>query len=131
MRAILLALALAQAADAPRPSLEGVWNYATLTPFERPAELGAAEFFTDAQAAEFEAQTIGRNDRDRRDGGAATDAARGVADYWFDRGEHVASLSGKKRASWGIDPPHAKRPPLTADARARSTARHLHARDPP
>jgi hypothetical protein len=102
-----------------------------LTPFERPAELGAAEFFTEAQAAEFEAQTIGRNDRDRRDGGAAADAARGVADYWFDRGEHVASLNGKKRASWVIDPPDGKVPPLTAEARARLTARNLDARDHP
>ena len=71
--------------------LEGVWSYATLTPFERPD--GVGEFFTAAQAAEFEAQTIGRNDRDRRDGGAAADAARGVADFWFDRGEHVGGAS--------------------------------------
>ncbi len=81
-------------AASPR-DLEGVWSYATLTPFERPADLAGVEFFTDAQAAEFEAQTIGRNDRDRRDGGAATDAARGVADFWFDRGEHVASFEGR------------------------------------
>jgi len=69
---LILPLVLSQtlAAQSPR-NLEGVWNYATLTPFERPAELGAAEFFTDAQAAAFEALTIGRNDRDRRDGGAA------------------------------------------------------------
>ena len=131
MRGILLALALAQVATAQPPSLEGIWNYATLTPFERPAELGSAEFFTDTQAAEFEAQTIGRNDRDRRDGGAATDAARGVADFWFDRGGHVASLHGRKRASWVIDPPDGKVPPLTAEARARLTARNLDARDRP
>ena len=83
------------------------------------------------QAAAFEALTIGRNDRDRRDGGAATDAARGVADFWFDRGEHVASLHGRKRASWVIDPPDGKVPPLTAEARARLTARNLDARDHP
>jgi len=129
---LILPLVLSQtlAAQSPR-NLEGVWNFATLTPFERPAEFGAAEFFTDTQAAAFEALTIGRNDRDRRDGGAATDAARGVADYWFDRGEHVASLNGKKRASWVIDPPDGKVPPLTAEARARLTARNLDARDHP
>src|SRR5260221_11578311 len=129
---LILPLVLSQtlAAQSPR-SLEGVWNYATLRPFERPAELGAAEFFTDAQAAAFEALTIGRNDRDRRDGGAATDAARGVADYWFDRGEHVASLNGKKRASWVIDPPDGRVPALTPEARARLTARNTDARDHP
>ena len=118
------------AAASPR-DLEGVWSYATLTPFERPAELASVEYFTDAQAAEFEAQTIGRNDRDRRDGGAATDAARGVADFWFDRGEHVASFEGKKRTSWVIDPPDGRVPALTPDARARQAARNADARDHP
>ena len=127
---LILPLVLSQtlAAQSPR-HLEGVWNYTTLTPFERPAGLG--EFFTDAEAAAFEALTIGRNDRDRRDGGAATDAARGVADFWFDRGEHVGSFNGRKRTSWVIDPPDGKVPPLTAEARARLTARNLDARDHP
>ena len=118
-------------ATANSPNLEGVWSYATLTPFERPAELAGVEFFTDAQAAEFEAQTIGRNDRDRRDGGAAVDAARGVADYWFDRGEHVASFDGRKRTSWVIDPPDGRVPALTSEARARMAARNADAREHP
>jgi len=117
-------------AAAPR-DIEGVWSYATLTPFERPAELAGVEFFTDAQAAEFEAQLIERNDRDRRDGGAATDAARGVADFWFDRGEHVVSFEGRKRTSWVIDPPDGRVPALTPDARARQAARNADARDHP
>ena len=33
------------------PDLEGVWNFATLTPLERPAQLGDKEFLTDAEAA--------------------------------------------------------------------------------
>lgn len=112
-----------------RRNLEGVWSYATLTPFERPDGLG--EFFTDDQAAEFARQTIGRNDRDRRDGGAAVDAARGVADYWFDRGETVASFNGRKRTSWVIDPPDGKVQPLTAAARERQAARAADNRDHP
>jgi hypothetical protein len=129
MLGILLGLALAQAVTAPSSGLEGVWNYATLTPFERPD--GAGEFFTDAEAAEFEAQTIGRNDRDRRDGGAAVDAARGVADVWFDRGEHVASFNGRQRTSWVIDPAGGRVPPLTADGRARQNARAADNREHP
>jgi hypothetical protein len=119
----------AQSHPAARPDLEGVWNYATLTPFERPDGLGG--FFTDAQAKEFEQQTIGRNDRDRRDGGAATDAARGVADLWFDRGEHVASLNGQKRTSWVIDPADGKVPALTAEGRARQNVRNADSREHP
>ena len=111
--------------------LEGIWNFATLTPFERPAALAGQEFFTEAQAAKFEADAIGNNDRDRRDGGAAVDAARGVADYWFDRGTHVATLDGRKRTSWVIDPPDGRVPPLTPEARARAAARAADAREHP
>jgi hypothetical protein len=113
------------------PDLEGIWNFATLTPFERPAALAGQEFFTEEQAAKFEADAIGNNDRDRRDGGAAVDAARGVGDYWFDRGTHVATLDGRKRTSWVIDPPDGRVPPLTAEARARAAARAADARDHP
>jgi hypothetical protein len=129
MRFLLLTVALLHASAVPPRELAGVWNYATLTPFERPD--GAGEYFTDEQARDFEAQTIGRNDRDRRDGGAAVDAARGVADYWFDRGEHVASLHGRTRTSWVVDPPDGRVPPLTAEARARAAARNADARDHP
>src|SRR5471032_1509300 len=121
----------APASSPPPRSLEGVWSYATLTPFERPAEFAGVEFFTDEQARAFEEQTIGRNDRDRRDGGAAVDAARGVADYWFDRGERVASFNGRKRTSWVIDPPDGRVPALTLAARERAAARGAGNRDHP
>jgi hypothetical protein len=142
--ALPLALALAQVSSGAggigqlparipdgRPSLEGVWDFATLTPFERPAELAGVEAFTDRQAADFETQTIERNDRDRRDGGAPTDAARGVADFWFDRGTHVATINGKKRTSLVLDPPDGRVPSLTSEARARAAARGADAREHP
>jgi hypothetical protein len=111
--------------------LEGVWSFATLTPFERPAELAAKPFFTDEEAATFVADTLARNDRDRRDGGAAVDAARGVADFWFDRGTGVAALDGRKLTSLVIDPPDGRVPPLTPEARARAAARTADNRDHP
>jgi len=36
------------------PDLQGRWTNATLTPLERPAEVGSREFFTEAEAAEYE-----------------------------------------------------------------------------
>jgi len=95
MRRLILALAVIQAAHPTAPasghaSLDGIWNFATLTPFERPAELANKPYFSDEEAEAFVTDTLTRNDRDRRDGGAATDAARGVADFWFDRGTGVA-----------------------------------------
>jgi hypothetical protein len=111
--------------------LEGIWNFATLTPFERPAEFADQPYFTADQAAAFEADTIDRNDRDRRDGGAATDAARGVGEYWFDRGTRVGTLNGRKPTSWVIDPPDGRVPPMTAAARAKAAARNADAREHP
>src|SRR3954469_19618352 len=50
--------------------LEGVWSFATLTPFERPAEFAGRAFVSDADAAEWARQQLERGNRDRRDGGA-------------------------------------------------------------
>jgi hypothetical protein len=36
------------------PDLQGRWTNATLTPLERPIELGAKEYFTEAEAAEYQ-----------------------------------------------------------------------------
>ena len=34
-----------------QPDLQGVWDYRTITPLERPNVLGTKEFFTDEEAA--------------------------------------------------------------------------------
>jgi len=132
---VLLAFGVDDAAP-PSPAtgardLEGIWSFATLTPFERPAELASKAYFTDEEATAFVADTLARNDRDRRDGGAAIDAARGVADFWFDRGTGVAALDGKKLTSLVIDPPDGRVPPVTAEARARAAARTAGNREGP
>ena len=124
----LAAIVLAQSAQ---PDLQGVWNFSTLTPIERPAEFAAQPFLTDAQAAAFEDQTIGRNDRDRRDGGAATDVGRAVNDYWFDRGTRVATVRGRKPSSLITDPPDGRVPSLTPDARAKIAAQNADRRAHP
>ena len=33
------------------PDLQGIWNYSTITPLERPGELAAREFLSDQEAA--------------------------------------------------------------------------------
>jgi hypothetical protein len=128
--AAVCAVAAARAASNPR-DLEGVWSFATLTPVERPQPLADKPYFTDEEAKAFVADALARNDRDRRDGGAAVDAARGVADFWFDRGTGVAMLDGKRLTSLVIDPPDGRVPPLTPDGRARADARNADNRDHP
>ena len=66
--AALLVLAISAAAQTSnwkpsrtpdgQPDLEGTWTNATLTPFQRPPELGSKEFFTEQEAAAFEKQRI-------------------------------------------------------------------------
>ena len=140
MRRLILALAVIQAShpaatasDHPggAASIDGIWSFATLTPFERPAELASKPYFTDEEAATFVKDTLARNDRDRRDGGAATDAARGVADFWFDRGTGLAVMNGRKLTSLVVDPPDGRVPALTAAARAKVAARNADNRERP
>ena len=51
----------AGAAADPRSGFEGIWNSATATPLERPAELKDKAFFTPQEAADWERQTADRN----------------------------------------------------------------------
>jgi hypothetical protein len=44
------------------PDLAGIWNSATATPLERPARLKGKEFFTPAEAAEWERQASAQNE---------------------------------------------------------------------
>ena len=102
------------------PDVQGVWNYATLTPLERPSELAGKEVLTDAEAAEFEKQTLQRRNPDRRDGGAAADVGRAYNEFWWDFGTKVI---GTKRTSLVVDPPDGRVPPLTPEAQKRANAR--------
>ena len=44
--------------------LEGVWDFSTITPLERPGGLGDKQTFTDAEAANFEREENLRQNRD-------------------------------------------------------------------
>ena len=64
------------------PDLQGIWNFSTITPLERPAEFAAKEFLTDAEAAQYEARTAQRNNRDTREqsaDAAPTTSSGGIA----------------------------------------------------
>lgn len=47
-----------------KPDLQGVWNYATVTPLERPKDLGNKELFTPEEAAAYAKQAVERSDVD-------------------------------------------------------------------
>jgi hypothetical protein len=90
-----------------QPDLQGVWTNITITPLERPADLAGKEFFTAAEARQYEKDTVSRNNADRRDGGAQADLNRAYNDAWYDRGTRVVETL---RTSLIIDPPDGRIP---------------------
>jgi hypothetical protein len=114
------------------PDLQGIWTNATVTTFERPTELAGKEFFTAAEAAEYERKIVDQNNADRRDRSAEEDLAIGYNAAWWDRGTKVVST---RRTSLVTDPLDGRVPPLTPAAQrkaaARAEARVLHSADGP
>jgi hypothetical protein len=103
-----------------QPDLQGVWSNATLTPLERPRELGDKQYFTEAEAAAFEKQMLQRNDADRRDTDPEADVAQAYNNFWYDRGNKVVPTL---RTSLIIDPPDGRIPALTPEAQKRVAKR--------
>jgi len=103
------------------PDLQGVWDFRTITPLERPDDLAGREFLTEEEAAAFaEAQSRHQNRDliDSEQGGLnyAPEADGGVVPYnefWYDRGTSVIS---SRRTSLIIDPPDGRLPPFTPEA---------------
>jgi len=101
----LVALSFFMPMWAQHPSLEGIWNSASLTPFQRPVELGNKEFYTEQEAAVYEKSKAQEVNRDRRDGGQEADVARAYNELFFDRGTKLART---RRTSMIFDPPNAR-----------------------
>ena len=105
------------------PDLQGVWDYRTMTPLQRPREFVGKTFLTDEEAAAYRVRTLAEQ--------ADYDRAPSVhAKWWLDYG---TELTADKRTSLIIDPPDGRIPSLTPAARRRSAAtaerRRAHAAD--
>jgi len=90
------------------PDLQGIWNFATSTPLERPAAVGEKAVLSDQEAEEFAEKLAFDLTRDRRDGGNAADVARAYNEHWMD--SRRLQL-GDKRTSLVVDPPDGRIPP--------------------
>ena len=97
------------------PDLGGTWNSASLTPLQRPASLGTKEYYTEAEAAQYEKNRLGEVNKDRRDGPAEEDVNRSYNELFHDRGTKVAQT---RRTSMIIDPADGRIPPMTAEGLA-------------
>ena len=101
-----------------RPDLQGTWDFAQLTPFERPGDFAGKQSVTDEEAEEFAQKRIETTHKDRRDGGAAADVERAYNDFWWDFGTRIS-----KQTSLVVDPPDGRVPPLTPEAQQRAEQR--------
>jgi hypothetical protein len=93
------------------PDLQGRWSNATLTPFQRPAELGDKAFFTPEEARAYVEQRIEANDADATIGDEG--AVGSYNNAWFDRGNTIVPTL---RTSLIVDPENGRIPPFTAEA---------------
>ena len=96
-----------------QPDLQGIWDTASITPLERPRELGTKAYYTNSEIAAYEKARMGDLDRDRRYTDGKQDLAGAYNDGWFDRGTHIGR---NKRTSRVIDPPDGRFPPFTPEA---------------
>ena len=99
------------------PDLQGVWDFRTLTPLERPDELAGKEVFTAEEAAEFVAARL--SEIQARDDTVPDDIVGNYNQFWFDRGTTVV---GTRRTSRIVDPADGRLPPLTPEAERRATS---------
>ena len=79
-----------QTASVPRtswgePDLQGVWDFRTATPMERPDQFSGQEFLTAEEASQLEQQAVDRQvDRAPRAGDPGT-----YNQFWMDGGKNV------------------------------------------
>jgi hypothetical protein len=92
------------------PDLQGIWNYATMTPLERPREFASKHILSAEEAAAYEQQTVARQ--------AAANNTAGPD--WWDAGTRRLV---DRRTSLIVDPDTGRLPPTTDEAKARAAAR--------
>jgi hypothetical protein len=129
-----------------RPDLQGIFNVATITPVDRPAQYGNRLVLTDAEAAAMEQYEVQRNEKDRAPsapdrqappvGGdrsptssfleglfrAGGGTVGGYNLVWINPGDRVAMVDGQKRTSLIVDPIDGRVPPMKPEARQRNAA---------
>ena len=132
----LSAVPAAAQSDAPRtawgqPDLQGVWDFRSITPLQRPERLADQEFLTEEEAAELEQAAVARDLEAWNQEARRTEAGGNVGAYnnfWMDRGQKAV---GTRRTSLIVDPPNGRMPEQTTEAQQRADAGRDYRRDHP
>ena len=121
------------------PDLRGIWDFRTITPLQRPADLADQAFLTEEEAAALEQGEVERNARLLARAPERTKAADQVDrredgspgfynNFWLD---HGTTAVGTRRTSLIIDPPNGRIPALTPSGQLRADASQAHRREHP
>ena len=108
-----------------KPDLQGVWDFRTITPLERPDDFGDQAFLTAEESAELEQEAVDRNNRldlpsdVRAEPLPAGGEVGAYNNFWMDRGTRVV---GDRRTSLIVHPPNGRIPALTAEGQSRKDA---------
>ena len=106
------------ASASSRPNFDGIWNSATATPLERPAQFKDKAFFSPQEAADWERRAATRNEDPKPDA-----PVRGFISYNATFYEHGTTLSPTLRTSIVTDPADGRIPALTPAAAAEKNLR--------
>ena len=107
-----------------KPDLQGVWDFRTLTPLQRPADRADQALLTPEEAAEIEAAAVQRAIEADRPSEIRTEPlpvggnVGGYNNFWFDRG---AGVVDDHRTSLIVDPPDGRIPEAQPDAKQQET----------
>ena len=110
------------------PNLQGVWDFRTITPLQRPEDFGDRAFLTAEEAASLESDVLDRNrllltrPAERASSGGNVDTrADGTPgfynNFWLDTGIRTV---GTRRTSLIIDPQNGRLPDLTMAGQQRA-----------
>ena len=122
-----------------QPDLRGIWDFRTITPLQRPEDLGDQAFLTEEEAANLEQEVVDRNARLLTRAAERTEAADQVDrredgspgfynNFWLDQGTRAVDT---RRTSLIVDPLNGRLPARTGSGQERADAWQAYRREHP
>jgi hypothetical protein len=122
----VVAVGGAQSGRTARPAamdIEGVWDFSSVTPLQRPPEYAGKPYLTTEEASTFERNLIQSANVDRRGRTPEEDlSGPGINEFWIERGT-LAVVDGRIPTSLIVNPPDGRIPAATPAAQRRNGER--------
>ncbi|HEV8345838.1 MAG TPA: hypothetical protein VGQ16_04660 [Vicinamibacterales bacterium] len=106
-----------------QPDLQGIWDFRSATPLERPKQFADREFMSADEVIAYEQRALEREDGRPPDDPRTEQSVHPA--WWLDYGKTVVKT---RRTSLIVDPPDGKIPPMTDEGQKRAAARRAEAR---